>query len=428
VRMGTTRHERIMEVTARRIGRGVAAGLLRLQVEDERLVGARITLGGRELLDFGSCSYLGLNRDPRLRAAAVDAVERFGVSHSSSTAYTSVPLYGALEERLERILGAPVAIAPTTTLAHLAALPVLIGPEDLALVDAQTHASVHLALSVVRGHGTAVRVVPHNDVAALAAMLDAAENRGRRVWYLADGVYSMFGDLAPVRELVGLLDVHPDLHLYFDDAHGFGWQGPHGRGYVLGEVGWHERMVVAVGFAKSFGTTGAALAAVDESLVRRIVYCGGPFTFSGPLQPAELGASVASADIHLSAEQVARRDRLQAQIDLVGAALAAAALPVVSWAPTPIWFLRIGATERVIALVGRLMEEGLYVNPSSFPAVPVGWAGVRFTHTLHHTDEDLRRLVAALARHVPEFVSEPAVTVDLRRDGEETVVEDPPRE
>ncbi|HDH24877.1 MAG TPA: aminotransferase class I/II-fold pyridoxal phosphate-dependent enzyme, partial [Actinobacteria bacterium] len=110
----------------------------------------------------------------------------------------------------------------------------------------------------------------------------------------------MFGDLAPVREISTLMDRFANLHVYFDDAHGFGWAGLHGRGYVLGEVSIRERMVVAGSLSKSIGAGGGALVFPDEKTARRVRTLGGTMTFSGPLHPAELGAALASADIHLS--------------------------------------------------------------------------------------------------------------------------------
>ncbi len=409
-----TRHERVMELTARRIGKGVRTGIMRVDLEDERFDDATITLGGRQVLDFGSCSYLGLNRDPRLVGAAVDGVHRFGVSHSSSTAYTSVPLYRELREGLEAMFDAPVAVAASTTLGHLSALPVLIGPEDVAIVDAQAHASVHLALQVVRASGTEIVTVPHNDMDALTREIEAHADAAARLWYLADGVYSMFGDTAPVEDIVALLDRYEDLRVYFDDAHGFGWRGEHGRGVVLDRVDWHPRMVVAVGLAKSFGATGGVIAAADEALIEQVTLCGGTFSFSGPIQPADLAAGVASTRIHLSEELIERQAELRRRIDLVRSGLVDLQLPVLSVERTPIWFVRIGTPDRVVELVHRLIEEGFYVNPASFPAVPMGLAGIRFTQTLLNDEDQIERLLDALGRHVPGLVTEEVASLDLR--------------
>jgi len=259
--------------------------------------------------------------------------------------------------------------------------------------------------------------VPHNDVGALHRRLEEVAEQGTRVWYLADGIYSMLGDLAPVTEVAHMLEDFPTLHCYFDDAHGLGWQGFHGRGSVLNEVPLHERMIVGGGMSKSFGALGAVAAFGEAALAWRVQACGGPVTFSGPMQPAALGAAVASADIHLSTEHAERQARLLQQIDLVRNSLSAARLPVLSLDTSPIWFIRVGGVDRVIELLRRLRSEGYYLNPSTFPMVPIGYAGIRFTHTLDHSDEDILGLLDALVRNVPDFVDDVDITIDLRGDG-----------
>jgi len=405
-----SRHERLMRLTQRHMARGVRAGFTRLRTEDEEFTGAFITVNGSRLVDFGSCSYLGLNRDPRMVEAATRAMERFGTSHSSSTMYTSIGLYSELEERLRKMFGGEVAVAPTTTLAHLAALPVLIGPGDLAIVDRQAHASLHLAATVLMGNGVAIENVDHNDLAALYSILDQKASAYNKVWYVTDGMYSMHGDLAPIEELRPLLDRFSNLHFYLDDAHAFGWKGTHGVGHTLTGMELHERLIVAAGLSKSFGATGAVLAFGDPDLAERVLLCGAPFTFSGPLQPAALGAAIASADIHLSPEHVERQEALLRKIEMAQSLLVQYDIPAADLSATPVWFVRIGSTDDVVDVMHSVMADGYYVNASAYPAVPLGEAGIRFTQTLHQSDEQLEGLIAAIARAIHSKVD---VTIDL---------------
>ena len=413
-----SRHDRILDLAERRLSLGVERGVIQRRIEDKYLEGAIITLDGATLVDFSSCAYLGVNQDRRLKAGAIEAVERFGTSYSSSPTYTALGLYDQLESQLRQMTDATVAVPQTTTLAHLAALPILVGPEDLALIDSQTHDSVQLAAAALRGNGVTVETSPHNDMAALRTELDARAESYHRVWYLADGIYSMYGDTAPVAELVGLLDAFENLHMYFDDAHGFGWQGLHGRGHVLNEVPIHERMVVAAGLSKSFGTLGAVLAFGDSNAARRVRLTGGPLTFSGPVPPAALGAAVASAAIHLSDEHAERQARLIADIAACRSEIIARQLPVLSLVATPIWYIRVGGPDSVAEMVLRLMKEGYYLNAATYPAVPLGYGGIRFTQTLHHTREQTLGLLDAIERHLPDVASDTNVVVDLRDDAD----------
>jgi 7-keto-8-aminopelargonate synthetase-like enzyme len=407
-----SRYQRILNATKTRLAGAAAMGIGRLRTEDEYLEGAILTIDGRKVVDFGSCSYMGLNRDKRLAEAAIDAVSRYGTSHSSSVTYTYLGLYTELEKRFQSIFGARVEIAPTTTLGHLAALPVLVLPDDVALIDHQAHASMQLATDVLRGRGTTVEIIPHSNVKTLEAAVQRHAS-ANRVWYIADGIYSMYGDVAPVEHIHPLLDKYPNLHLYYDDAHGIGWQGHHGCGEVLSRVPWHERMVVIGGLAKSFGATGAVLAFGDPELADLVHYCGQTLLFSGPIQPAALGAAVASADFHLSAEHAVRQAELKRRIALAHSLLLENDLTLEGHDSTPVWYVRVGGVSASFQMVRDLLDDGYYVNPAVYPAVPRGHGGIRFTLTLNQTEDQLRSLVEAISRRIPE-TARSDIVIDLR--------------
>ena len=408
----------MLDLAERRLSFALDLGVAFRRLEDDKLDDATLTLDNRTLLDFSTCSYLGLSRDTRLKDAAVDAVQRFGASYSSSPAYTALPLYDELEELLRRMTGGAIALAQTTTLAHLAALPVLVGSEDLVLIDAQSHESLHLATAVLRGNGVTVETVPHRDAVVLAHRLAETANNFHRVWYVADGVYSMHGDTAPVEDVAALQAVYPNLYTYYDDAHGFGWCGKHGRGYVLSKVALNERMVVAAGLSKSFAALGGVLVFGDGGLARKVRLLGGPLTFSGPIPPADLGAGVASGAIHLSEEHDALQARLRDDIGFVRSELMRLELSVVSIEETPIWFVRVGSTEQTGAMMLRLVEDGFFVNAAAYPLVPVGQSGIRFIHTLRHEREQITALLESISRHLPEVGGEPRIVIDLRDEAE----------
>ena len=123
------------------------AGLIRHRAGSSD--GATWVIDGRPMRNFASCSYMGLERHPQLLAGGIDALTTFGSNFAISRAYLQCPLYDALEDALAQVMDGHVLVAPSTTLAHLAALPVLIGDRDLVLVDQLTHASVHMATNLV---------------------------------------------------------------------------------------------------------------------------------------------------------------------------------------------------------------------------------------------------------------------------------------
>jgi 7-keto-8-aminopelargonate synthetase-like enzyme len=376
-------------------------GLLMRTPADEALDGRTVKLDGRTLLHFGSCSYLGLELDPRLQDAACAAALRYGTQFSSSRTYLQAPLYIELEERLSEMFGGYALMAPSTTLGHLAALPVLVESTDAVIVDQQVHHSVQTAVNLVRPKGTPVEMIRHSDLAQLEEAIERLRRGHRRVWYLFDGIYSMFADYAPYDELGALLDSYEQLHLYADDSHGVGWVGRFGRGPTLDRLGLHDRLIVAGSLNKAFAAAGGALVFPSAELRRRVRTLGGPMIFSGPVQPPMLGAALASARIHLSDEIEELQRSLRERVLLANAMLDELGVPLAAADPAPSRYVMLGLPAVAEQAIGRLLEDGIYANLAMFPAVPMKQAGVRFTLTLHHELDDVRRICEALGRHVP---------------------------
>jgi 7-keto-8-aminopelargonate synthetase-like enzyme len=379
---------------------GIALGIAHLVAEDEQLNGRLVTLRGRPLVNFGSCSYLGLETDLRLKNAAIDAVSRFGVQFASSRTYVSCPPYLELERLLRALFGGPVVVAQTTTLAHLAALPILIGAQDAVVCDQMVHNSVQAVLPTLAAAGTTCRFVRHNRIDRLDDLVRVLAAKHPRVWYLADGVYSMHGDPAPLAALRQLVARHERLHLYVDDAHGVTWSGRRGRGTVMGHGPPPPRTVMVASLAKAFAAGGAVIVPPETETARLIRSCGSTLIFSGPLQPALLGAAIASARIHLSPEIHQRQRTLMDRILRFNALAEARGLPLGSPAATPIRFVRTGENDVTFRLAADLMRDGFYVNTAVFPAVSKGQGGLRIALTTHQTIDDVHGLIDAIARRL----------------------------
>jgi len=397
-------HDERLNLLDEALTKAASMGLILRIPDDEVLDGRTIRFEGRELVNFGSSSALGLEMDPRLRQAVCHAAERYGTQFSASRTYVSAPPYRALEPALEELFGGPVLISASTTLGHMSTLPTLVGAHDAVILDQQVHFSVTLAVNQVRLQGAHVEVIRHSRMDLLEERLEALKGRHPRVWYMADGVYSMYADLAPADELARLLDRYKALNLYVDDSHGMSWAGPHGRGQFLDRMPVRDRLVVACSLNKSFAAAGGALIFPDEELKRRVATLSGPMIFSGPIQPPMLGAALASARIHLSDEIGTLQARLREQIRLYNRCAEERGLPLVSAEEAPIRTVGVGTPPAAYELGRRLMDEGLFVNVAAFPAVPVKRAGIRASLTLHQQPEDIERLVEATARHLPEVL------------------------
>lgn len=192
--------------------------------ENERIDGPMLRLNGQDLVSFASCSYLGLEFHPRVIEGCVDAVRQYGAQFATSRAYVAPPIYREAEEAMRRIFAAPTLLVPSTTLAHQIALPVLATEHDAILLDNQAHRSVHVGAALAQGGGATVETIAHRDLDdRLLETLERLSRAYRTVFLAIDGIYSMYGDVAPLGLLRRALDVAPNVRLYVDDAHGLSW-------------------------------------------------------------------------------------------------------------------------------------------------------------------------------------------------------------
>ena len=379
--------------------------------EDEALRGRTVQLNGRELCSFSSCSYLGLEFHPALIEGTIDAVRRYGTQFSSSRGYLSAPPYQELESRLSEIFDGHALIASSTSLGHQMVLPVIATEKDAIVVDNQAHRSLQIAATLAQAHGATVEIVRHRELDEKALeTVDRLARRHRTVYFACDGVYSMYGDCAPFGLLQQILDVAPNVRLYVDDAHGMSWAGTHGRGFFLSRMPLSERIIMGTSLNKAFAAGGGCFVFPTEAEREQVRMTGGPYVFSGPLQPPMMGAAIASAKVHLSNEIEALQETFRERVTLCNLLLREHNLPLLSLNEGPIFFIRLGKVEAAITVAEQLMKDGYHINISHYPAVPTKRAGLRLTLTALHSPEEIRGVVEALAHHVPRVLDEYGVS------------------
>lgn len=392
---------------------GVKNGIFHLSVEDKQLDGRSVTIEGKKVINFGSCSYLGLEVDDRLREAVMDAAKNYGVQYSASRAFSSCNLYEELESLLRKIFdNNHVIFAPTTTLTHIAAIPILVQNNDLVILDHQVHGSVQMAVQLTKARGTRVEMIRHNRMDALEDAIRENPNKYDKIWYMADGVYSMYGDVAPLKDLVLLLEKYHNFYLYVDDAHGMSWAGRNGSGYVMSQLPLHPKIALSTSLSKGFGAAGGALILSDAEMKRKILTCGSSYTFSGPEHPPMLAASIASARIHLSPEIYDLQQRLKKKIEHTRKVIDELKLPSVATTESPIFYLGLGMPRVGYNMVKRLLQEGYYANIGIFPAVPVKCTGLRLPITNGHTQDDITNILKAFEYHFPRVIEEEKTSIE----------------
>ena len=360
--------------------------------------GSEIVVNEKKLINMGSCSYLGLEQDPRLIEGAKRAVSKYGAQFSSSIKFMSVALYEEMHELYTKIFETPYVItAPSTTLAHLTAIPVVVDDNDLVLMDRLVHNSVQMAVDLLAKRNIPTRFVPHNDLRALEEILHESAHKYRRVWFFADGIYSMLGDTPDLKGLEHLRDAYRNLYLYIDDAHGMSWTGKYGCGFVLGNLKNRERVVVAVSHSKGFGAGGGSVILSEQDDYYAVGGFGDPLIFGGPMQPGSLGSAVESAKIHLSKEICGMQNDLRSKINQTNTILNKNGVASFKKQISPIFFAPLGNDRLVDKAFGDLFSGGFYTNPTKYPAVPKGKGGIRFTITRHHSIEEIEAFSMMLA-------------------------------
>lgn len=380
--------------------------LVHHMVTDEQLDGRTVQMGNQTMKNFGSCSYLSLEHHEALNAGTKEALDKFGTQFSSSRAFAALSLYHELESHLETIFGNPVIATSNTTLGHQCALPVIVGENDAVILDLQVHTSVQTAVQLLKADGVHTEMIRHNSMEALERKIKAFKGKYDKVWYMADGVYSIFGDSAPLKELEALLDKYEHFHLYIDDAHGMGWTGENGMGWVRSKMEHHDRMVLAVSLNKSFACAGGCLIFPTEEMRDLVKNCGGPIIFSGPIQPPMLGAGVASAKLHMSEEIKPIQDKLAHLIQFANDQIKKLGLPQYEVTETPLFFVPLGLPKLSFNMIGRLKDDGFYTHAGSFPATPMKQSGLRFMINACHTEEDVLSLLERVRYHYPLIVEE----------------------
>lgn len=414
--MAKSKHNHLLDTIGDLILNAKKEGLVHLYTEGDQFDGRHIQVKGEKLFHFGTTGYLGLEQDQRLKDAAIDAIQRYGTQFPLSKTYVSFVIYKELEECIQRIYNRPIVITKNSTLAHIGVIPTIVRDEDVLILDQQVHASVQNASQLLKARGIPVQLVKHNDINMLEDMLKRLRNKHQKIWYAADGVYSMFGDVVPLDQLLPLMERYPQLHLYIDDVHGMSWAGKHGAGYVMSQLGTLRERIVLVGtLSKSFGASGGVVAFGDDALYEAFKIFGGPQTFSAQLEPPSVAAALASAKIHLSDEIYDLQKELAEKVTFCNQLIRETNLPLIQENVCPVHFIGAALPAVSYEFARRLMNDGFYINVATFPVVPVKNTGIRFTISRHNQPEEIEALVEAMEYHYPKALEKEGYSLNQVR-------------
>lgn len=385
--------------------------LLHLQDDSDVFNGRAYQVNGSSLLNFGYCGYLGLEMHESIKQGATDYIQKHGLQYGVSRVYMTSSIERKLLALLSEMYGGQkIIVFSSTSSAHIGNIPNIIEGNDAIILDQQAHFSLQTGAQLCRQKGTHIEMIRHVNLEMLERRYQELAKKYRRVWYITDGVYSMYGDTMPGLQLKKKLNELKQLYMYVDDAHGMSWKGATGGGYVYDEVGYHPKMILTTTMGKAFGVTGGIAIYPTNEFYEKVRTFGGPQSYSHPLSPAIIGAATASAELHLSSEFKDIQQDLASKINYCSTLLSKLNLPQLSNSETPIFFLGLGQPKVAYNLVKRVMNEGFYVNVALFPGVPIKNSGFRFSISRHNGYEDIKALVECIGYHYDRALAEENTT------------------
>jgi len=341
------------------------------------------------LLDLASNNYLGLARDPRVKAAAAEAALTWGGGSTGSRLVTgSTELHAQLEAALASFTGSAAGLVFSSGyLANIGTIAALGGPNVLVVSDAANHASV---IDGTRLSRSRVCVTPHCDVGAVEAALSGRSEEHALV--VTDAVFSVDGDLAPIRGLHDVARRHGAL-LIVDEAHALGVVGVRGQGAVdAAGLSGEADVIRTVTLSKALGAQGGAVLGAPE-VIETLVNTARAFIFDTGLAPAAAGAALAALRALEAEPQLAEQARDRA-VELARSAAAAGLEP--SAPAAAVVSVLIGAPENALRAAQTCRDHGVHVGCFRPPAVPPGRSCLRLTARANLSDEDVALANAAL--------------------------------
>ncbi len=341
-----------------------------------------VIINGRKILMLGSNSYLGLTVHPKVKKAAIEAIEKYGTGCAGSRFLNgTLDIHEELEERLASFVNKERALLFSTGFqANLGAIAGLVGKGEYAILDKSDHASIVDGSKLCFGE---VKRFIHNDMNSLERVLSSIAYDTPKL-IIVDGIFSMDGDIADLPRIVALKNRY-NARVMVDDAHSIGVIGKNGRGTANYFNLEKETDVIMGTFSKSFASLGGFIAA-DSDVIDYLRHFARSLIFSASITPASTAAVLASLDIMENEPEIieklwANTDRMRKGVQDMGYNTGTSCTPIIP--------LIIGDNDKVIKMRKMLFDRGLFVNPVVSPAVPPNQTLIRLSLMATHTFEQI---------------------------------------
>jgi 8-amino-7-oxononanoate synthase len=345
--------------------------------------GSTVTIGGEKQVMIGSNNYLGLTHHPEVIEAAKKAIEKFGTGCTGSRFLNgNLSIHEELEEKLAHYLGHEDALVFSTGMqTNLGTLSAIAGPKDCMLFDSENHASI---LDSARLSFATTFKYKHNNMESLEEVLEGNMSRFKKMIIVADGVFSMTGDILKLKEVTELAEKY-NAYVYVDDAHGIGVMGDRGRG-TMNHFGLEDKVDFNMGtFSKSFASIGGVMSGKKES-IDFIRHSARSFMFSASMPPSAVATVSACLDVIAKDDTIHKN--LWDNVKFMRDGFKSIGFYTYN-SETPIIPIFIGDDMKAMEVTNYLKANGVFATPVITPAVPKGEALLRTSYMATHNRKDL---------------------------------------
>ncbi len=354
--------------------------------------GAVMKVDGKEVLNFCTNNYLGFANDPRLKTAAKNAIDKWGVGPAAVRSIAgTLELHRELEKKVANFKNVEDSLyVQSGFCANQAVIPSMVGKDDVIYTDRLNHASI---IDGCRLSGAKIIIYEHCNVPDAERLIKETRNSFRRALLVTDGVFSMDGDIAPLDKLYQLCEQHNVITMV-DDAHGEGVLGKNGRG-IVDHFNLHNKFDIEIGtFSKAFGVVGGIIAG-SRKIVDWIRQKARPFLFSSAVTAADTAACLAAVEILEKSGELVNRlwentNYFKSEIKRLGFDIGNSLTPI-----TPVM---LGEATLAQQFGRELFGEGIFAIPIGYPTVPKGKARIRIMISAVHSKEHLDKALSAFAR------------------------------
>jgi glycine C-acetyltransferase/8-amino-7-oxononanoate synthase len=353
-------------------------GLFRTLMTIEEAKGSRVKIRGKELINFCSNNYLGLSKHPKVIDRSIEIFKKYGSGAGASRLVSgNFKIHEDLEKKIAGYEGTPSAIIfPTGYMANLGTIQALAGEGDAVIVDRLDHASI---IDGARLSGAKLMVYPHKDIKALEKILGISKSFKKRL-IVTDHVFSMDGDIAPVKELSGLASKF-DAMLMLDVAHS------------VNKLKMNENIIIMGTMSKTLGALGGYVAGSKE-LIEYLRNKARAFIYTTALPPAVAAAAVAAIEVIESEQGLI--GKLAENAGYAKQKIQALGFDVLG-SETQIIPIMIGEAKKAVEISEYLFDNGILLSAIRPPTVPKGTSRLRLTVTAMHSKADIDHLISKLA-------------------------------